>query len=60
MLSGEIALRNNNYYYLMLFVCIMLFYILIFANAFFVCALSCLLTHSLFISSIILHHAQCF
>ena len=33
---------------------------LICANAFCFHALSCLLTHSLFISSIILHHAQCF
>ena len=43
--------------YLMLFACIMLFLPLIFANAFCLCAS---LTHSLFISSIILHHAQCF
>ena len=36
------------------------FYQLIFANAF--CFMLCLgiLTHSLFISSVIIHHAQCF
>ena len=53
--------------YLMLFaaltnaVCLHnVFFILIFADAF--CFMLCLglLTHSLFISSIIFHHAQCF
>ena len=46
--------------YLMLFVCIMHFFLLIFANAFCYHACLGLLTHSLFISSMIFHHAQCF
>ena len=50
----------------MLFVCIMLlfsfFLPLIFANVFVItlCVCNALLTHSLFISSMIFHHAQCF
>ena len=42
------------------FACIMLSLLLIFANAF--CFMLCLglLTHSLFISGMIVHHAQCF
>ena len=45
---------------LLLFVCTMLFLLLIFAIAF--CVMLCLglLTHSFFISSMIFRHAQCF
>ena len=47
--------------YLMLFVCIMLPFFLPFisANAFFFMLCLGLLTHSLFISCVNLHHAQC-
>ena len=70
MLSGEIALKNNHcyyYYYLMLFVCKMLVYFFPLSLTFALLIIEILLLssfvfglliHSLFISNIILYHAQ--
>ena len=73
VLSGEIALKNNHYYYIMLAflmllaalsnaVCLhaLFFFAIDFCKCFLFMLCLRLLTHSLFISSIIFHHEQCF